>query len=116
LQKLGSADRYLMFKRQKIKISLALSDHSGRASTKQFHKTFVMANSIESLSRDSKGHVSVEHKSIGKHFVRIKAKTTSSEAARPILLTTAFNDGKNFDLDKSNEHLNERALSSLTPR
>ena len=76
-----------------------------------------MANSIECLSRESKGHASVEYKSIGKHFVRIKAETTSSEAARPTFyINAALNARKNFDLDKSNEHLNERALSSLTPR
>ena len=59
------------------------------------------------------GHASVEveYRSIGKHLARSKARTTSSEAARPILLNKALNARKNLDLHKSNEHLNERALT-----
>jgi hypothetical protein len=77
-----------VFEWKKTKIYLALSDPTTAAELVRntFINTLVMANSIECLSRDSTGHASIENKTIGRHFVRNKARTTSSEAARPILL------------------------------
>jgi len=57
----------------------------------------VTVNSKELLLRESNGHASFAYNSIGKHLVRIKLKTTSSEAYLPTLLYKALNALKMHD-------------------
>jgi hypothetical protein len=52
-----------------------------------------MAHSIESLSRNSTGHASVAYNSVGRHLFEGKARTTSSDAALPIILYRAVRVG-----------------------
>jgi len=50
----------------------------------------VTVNSRERLSRTSKGQASTPYNNTGRHLLRIRSKTTSSEASRPSLLNTAL--------------------------
>jgi hypothetical protein len=58
----------------------------------------VTVNSEELLLRESNGHASVACNSIGKHLVRIRLSTTSSEANVPTLLYKALNALEKHDL------------------
>jgi len=79
-------------------------------------KKRVTVNSKELLLRESNGHASVTYISIGKHLVRIRLNTTSSEATQPTLLYKALNALKKHDLALSKLHLNVQPVAKNTPK
>jgi hypothetical protein len=76
----------------------------------------VTVNSKELLVRESNGHASVVYNSIGKHLVRIRLNTTSSEANLPTLLYKALNAVKKHDLALSKLHLKVQQVVKNAPK
>ena len=81
-----------------------------------FINEWVTVNFNDLLSRITSGQDSTPYMSIDRHLVRIKFKTTASDANRPTSLKIALSALKNWHLEWSNEHLNTRPLTKNTPR
>ena len=81
-----------------------------------FINEWVTVNFNDLLSRITSGQDSTPYTSIDRHLVRIKFKTTASDANRPTSLKIALSALKNWHLEWSNEHLNTRPLTKNTPR